>query len=219
MSNYDPDKFLSSTGSPSAFDKNDPVGTTVTGTIAEKPVVAQQTDIQTGKPLEWDNGDPKLQLIVTLQTSLRTSDDDDGLRRVYVKGSTKSGCRSLHDAVATAVKESGAKGLEVGGTLAVTFIGTEPSQTKGFNDRKLYSATYVPPAAVEANAFLGTSQPASVAVTPAAAAPAPAAPAPTSPVDIAKSILQAGGSAADAAAASGLPETTVAALANTLTAA
>jgi hypothetical protein len=182
MSN-DIDNFLLGGGGASA--KFDNVGDTVTGTIVSAEV-KDQTDIQTGKPLTWDNGDVRKQLVVRLQTAERdpADPDDDGIRTVYVKGSKKPGSRSLHDAVASAVRAAGGKSLEVGGTLTVTHDGTEPSQTRGFSDRKLYAASYrVPDRAAQASEFLGATPqappaPAAPAVAPPAAAPAPAPAAP-----------------------------------------
>lgn len=167
MSN-DIDNFLLGGGGASA--KFDNPGDTITGTV-ESAEVKDQTDIQSGKPLLWDDGSPRKQLVVRLQTALRDDSDDDGVRAVYVKGAKKAGSRSLHDAVASAVRAAGAKSLEVGGTLTVTHDGTEASQTRGYNDRKLYSASYVAPdRASGAGGFLGT--------TPA---PAPVAAPPTAP--------------------------------------
>ena len=178
-STYSADDFLLGGGGASA--KFETLGDTITGVI-EHLEVNQQTDIKDGSPKTWDNGDPIMQLVVTLQTSLREDEDDDGKRKVYVKGSKKAGSRSLHDAVATAVRASGAKGLEVGGTLTVTHDGVEPSKTRGFNDRKLYSASYAAPdKAAQTGDFLGTSAPAATPAPQAAPAPAPAAAAPALP--------------------------------------
>lgn len=223
MSN--PDDFLLGGGAGSAFGKDDPVGTVITGTIAVAPTVQVQTDIATGKPLEWENGDAKEQLVVTLQTALRADDDDDGKRNVYVKGSKKAGSRSMHDAVASAVRASGAKGLAVGGTLTVQFTGTEPSQTRGFNDRKLYAAKYEPPVAA-ASGFLGVDDtpqgPAAVAPVaaapveapsaPAAAAPAAAAPVAANPAELARQLIASGLDDAVIAQTTGLPMAVIAAL-------
>lgn len=166
------DAFLLGGGGKSAtFDQ---VGDAITGTI-ESTEVRQQTNISTGDPEVWPNGDPKMQLLVRLQTAEREDQDDDGVRALYVKGSKKPGSKSLHDAVATAVRQAGAKGLEEGGTLTVTHDGTEPSQTRGFNDRKLYSATYVAPdKAAQTGDFLGTAPQPQAAQAPAQQ-PAPAA--------------------------------------------
>lgn len=156
MSNNEIDGFLLGGGGKSASFET--IGDSVTGTILSAEV-KDQTDIGTGKPLTWDNGEVKKQLVVKLQTTLAEDGDDDGVRAIYVKGSKKAGSRSLHDAVAGAVRAAGAKSLEVGGTLTVTHDGTEPSQTRGFSDRKLYSATYAAPnKAAQAGNFLGTQQ-------------------------------------------------------------
>lgn len=163
------DEFLMGGGSKSA--KFDNVGDSITGQVV-KTQVTQQTKMGDGTPLTWDNGDPRMQLVVTLQTALRDPADpeDDGLRNVYVKGSKKAGSRSLHDAVRAAVEGSGAKGLEPGGTLTIQHNGTEPASTTGFNDRKLYVASYVKPDQAAASGGFLTGQP--VAVTQ----PAPADP-------------------------------------------
>jgi hypothetical protein len=135
-------------------------GDMVTGRVVDKRI-SQQTDIQTGEPQNWPNGDPKLQLVVTLQTTLREDSEDDGFRNLYVKGSQKAGSKSLHAAVADAVRGSGAKDLENGGVLTVQYVGDEPSTTRGMTDRKLYAATFQRGSGSEASAtFLGTGAPA-----------------------------------------------------------
>lgn len=131
------------------------IGATITGTISTPPEVKQQTDMTTGSPLTWDNGDPRMQLVVTLQTTLRDDEDDDGLRKLYVKGSKDPSSQSLHAAVAGAVTAAGAKGLEIGGTLTVTYVGDGVAKTRGFNPPKKYQATYKAP---DAAAYLGTDQ-------------------------------------------------------------
>ncbi|WP_346007263.1 hypothetical protein [Janibacter terrae] len=169
------DAFLLGGGGKSASFEN--IGDSITGTVVSTEV-RQQTDLA-GNPRTWDDGNPIMQLVVKLQTSHREDQDDDGIRAVYVKGSKKTGSRSLHDAVATAVRSSGAKSLEQGGTLTVTHDGTEPSATRGFSDRKLYTATYVAPDhAAQAGDFLGTAPAPVAAAAPVAQPvqqPAPAA--------------------------------------------
>jgi hypothetical protein len=137
--------------------KFDAIGDTVTGTIVSIEV-RQQTSLEDGKPLVWDNGDPKMQLVVTLATDLRDDGDDDGHRNLYVKGSKQPGSQSLHDAVRAAVQAAHVKGLAPGGTLTVSYVGEEPSKTRGFNARKLYEASYVAPDVAAATGdFLGTA--------------------------------------------------------------
>jgi hypothetical protein len=167
------DQFLLGGGGSSA--KFEQIGDSITGVIIST-AVQQQTDIATGVPLTWDNGDPRQQLVVTISTSLRDPDnpDDDGVRNLYVKGSKKAGTQSMHDAVATAVRQAGGKGLEEGGTLTVTFVGEEPPVTRGMSARKLWSATYVQPdRAAQSGGFLGTATPASATPAPLPAAAAP----------------------------------------------
>jgi len=202
--------FLLGGGSASA--KFDEVGDTVTGTIAVTPEVRDQTDIQTGRVLTWDNGDVRKQLVITLDTSERRSDDpdDDGRRSIYVKGSKRPGSQSLHDAVATAVRNAGASGLQIGGTLTVKFIGEEPSQTRGFNPRKLYEASYQPPSSGE---FLGTDQPPAQPATAPTPAPAAQQPEPgQDKVSTAKQLISAGVDDATIVSATGLDATTIGAL-------
>ncbi|MFD1940561.1 hypothetical protein ACFSKW_54820 [Nonomuraea mangrovi] len=185
---YDANDFLMGSGIPAA--KFETIGTTVTGQISAQPEVTQQTDLDTGKPLFWDDGRPRMQLVVTVQTNLRDPEivDDDGQRKFYVRA-------KLQEAVRTAVRAAKAKGLEVGGTLSITYSGDGEQTRRGFNPPKLYSATYQPPSVVAANDFLNGGQapaqqaggfvpanqgPAPQWATPApqtapAAAPAPAA--------------------------------------------
>lgn len=140
------DDFLMSESVPSA--KFPQIGATVTGTICEPPVVQQQRDYTTGELKFWSDGNPMMQLVVTLQTSERDPDivDDDGRRRVYVRGQLKK-------AVQRAVKAAGAPGLAVGGQLTVTYARDGQPTNPKFNAPKEYTATYSPPTAVE----LGTA--------------------------------------------------------------
>lgn len=151
-----PDQFLLGGGGKSASFPT--IGASVTGTIAATPQVRQQTDMS-GNPLHWENGDPRLQLVVALQTELREDPDDDGIRNLYVKGSKDPKSQSLHAAVAAAVQKSGAKGLELGGRLTVTYVGDGVASTRGFNPPKKYEARYERPDASAASGdFLGTAQ-------------------------------------------------------------
>lgn len=139
----DPNSFLMASGAKSA--KFPTPGTKITGTI-EDLAVTQQTDMG-GAPKHWDNGDPMMQLVVTLATDERDPDDaeDDGIRKLYLKGGNKP--TTSQGAVAAAVKTAGAKGLAEGGKLSVKYTGDgEPTQ-RGFSPPKEYAAKYEPPAA------------------------------------------------------------------------
>jgi hypothetical protein len=174
------DQFLLGGGGKSA--KFDTIGASITGTIANPPEVKQQTSMETGQPLTWDNGDPRMQLVVTLQTTLREDEDDDGLRKLYVKGSKDPASQSLHAAVAGAVHAAGAKGLDVGGTLTVTYVADGVAKTRGYNPPKKYTATYKAP---DAAAFLGTEQGQVNTATGELTTPASAAPGQPTPEQVA----------------------------------
>lgn len=152
--------FLMGSGAASA--KFETIGTVITGTIVKEPVVQQQTDITTGEPKYWSDGKPREQLQVILATQQRDPSDpsDDGHRALYVRG-------ELTKAVRAAIKASGAKGIEVGGTVTATYIGNGQPPKPGFSGAKLFDVTYVPPLPQAANAFLGAAQ------QPAPQVPAP----------------------------------------------
>jgi hypothetical protein len=155
----DANDLLMGGGAPSA--KFPVVGTTVVGTITEQPEVQQVRDFSTGEPQFWNDGKPKQQIVVTLGTQERDPqiNDDDGTRRIFVKG-------GMVKAVREAVKRSGAKGLEVGGRLEVTYTGD--GERKGnLNAPKLYSASYTPAPAATADDVLNGDQGAAAPPPPA----------------------------------------------------
>ncbi|AEK09876.1 hypothetical protein FGG30_gp066 [Mycobacterium phage Pixie] len=130
--------FLGGGGPASAKFKSH--GDVVGGVIAVEPEQRQQTDLNTNEPLTWKDGSPRMQLVVTVQTDLNDPEieDDDGMRRLFVKG-------EMRKAVQKAVIAAGAKGLDVGGELFVTYVGD--GEKKGnLTPPKLYSATYKKPA-------------------------------------------------------------------------
>lgn len=126
----------------------DNVGDTVAGRIVSMEK-RQQTDMQTGKPAVWDDGNPKMMLMVTLQTELHESDEDDGMRSVYLRGGNHIAVQgkgtSSQVAVKDAVRRSGAERIETGGTLTMQFSGIGKQANKGFNPPKLYVASYKAP--------------------------------------------------------------------------
>lgn len=123
------------------------LGATVSGTIVTMEK-RQQTDMDSGKPSYWDNGDPKMMLMIVLQTDERDDDEDDGLRSVYLRGGNHVAVSgkgtSSQVAVKDAVKRAGGK-IEVGGTLTLQFSGLGKASNRGFNPPKLYVANYKPP--------------------------------------------------------------------------
>jgi hypothetical protein len=127
----------------------DNLGDQVTGRIVEMKK-QQQTDMETGDPQYWRNGDPKMMLRITLATDAQDSEDDEGMRSVYLRGGNPTpvkgkGTSSLV-AVKDAVKKSGAeKGIEIGGTLTLQYSGEGAKTNKAYNAPKLYTASYKSP--------------------------------------------------------------------------
>lgn len=141
----DPNDLLLGAGLPSC--KFPTFGTTVKGTVLHSEV-AQQTDIN-GNKLTWDNGEPRTQVVITLQTDERDPAvaDDDGRRKLYCKP-------QMQRAIGAALRAVDAK-LEPGGTLAVRYESDALPKQKGHNGEKQFSAQYRPPAHAATNDLLG----------------------------------------------------------------
>lgn len=138
------DALMSSGGTPWA--KWAEKGDVVTGTVDSEPTLRQSRDYDTGLPATFPSGDPKMEIVVILQTAERSDEyeDDDGKRQVVMKKG-----KNLALAVRQAVKVAGASGLEIGGTLTITHEGEEQKvNSKGKKyDERLFSAKYVAPTA------------------------------------------------------------------------
>ena len=133
----DPNSLIMGTGARSAAFKEHK--DEVWGTIMSS-ATRQQTNLQ-GEPKTYDNGDPMLQVVITLLTSQRDDDDDDGLRAVYAKG-------QMLKAIGDAVRKAGARGIEDGGKLFVRYVSDAEPKQRGFNGAKQYIAKYDPPATI-----------------------------------------------------------------------
>jgi|SRR6188768_3828336 len=151
--NNEANDFLFSGGSKAAKFEN--MGDSVTGTITDVKVT-QQTSLEDNTPLTWADGSPRMQLVVTIQTDLRDDGEDDGTRKLYAKGgkyevASGSGT-SLKEAIADAVKRSGAKNIEEGGALTVAFTGEGKKTNRAYSAPKLWKAKYeAPKASVKAD--------------------------------------------------------------------
>ncbi len=125
----------------------DQPGATVTGQILDMSE-EQQTDLQTGEPKTFSNGQPMTMFRVELLTDERDPGDqfDEGKRSIYLKGSRASESRSSMAAVLDAVKKAtGSTNLAAGGILTLTYTGDGVAKNRGFNAPKLYEASYVAP--------------------------------------------------------------------------
>lgn len=160
-------------------------GDTHTGTITEVSDARQATEFGSNEPAYWDREKtrPKMQVAVTLDTAERDPQDanDTGKRTLWVVEDGRSG--SILSAIRQAVHQAGAGTIDIGGQLTVTFSGFDPNSKNPANPRKIYSASYVPPA--PAGGMFTNQAPAQPAAAPAPAAPAqPVAPAPAQPVPV-----------------------------------
>lgn len=140
-------------GAPSAFSKDDPIGTSVEGEIVEIRA-EQQTDFTTGEPLYYPNGKAKPQVVIHLQTSLQDPDrvGDSGIRGVYVKGYNIGQLR-------LACRQAGVGDHpNVGDRLKATFARTQPAKTRGHNDAKIYDYVVTPKKQSDLNAAMNDPQ-------------------------------------------------------------
>lgn len=153
-------------------------GDTHTGTITEVSDARQATEYGSNEPAYWDKERtrPKMQVAVTLDTTERDPQDanDTGKRTLWVVEDGRSG--SILSAIRQAVHQAGAGTIDIGGQLTVAFSGFDPNSKNPANPRKIYAASYVPPA--PAGGMFTNQAPAQPVAAPA---PAPAAPAPAAP--------------------------------------
>lgn len=115
------------------------IGDSVTGTVTRTPFEQQMTKFGSQDLDTWPNGDPKMQIIVGLQTGLREDQDDDGERTLYVSST------AMKKAIGEAMAQAGAPDVEAGGTLTVTYVGNDPASKNPQNPKKLYQAQYSKP--------------------------------------------------------------------------
>ncbi|WP_049334239.1 hypothetical protein [Rothia mucilaginosa] len=165
-------------------------GDTHTGTITEVSDARQATEYGSNELAYWDKERtrPKMQVAVTLDTAERDPQDanDTGKRTLWVVEDGRSG--SILSAIRQAVHQAGAGTIDIGGQLTVAFSGFDPNSKNPANPRKIYSASYVPPA--PAGGMFTNQAPAQPVAQPAPApAPAPAAPAqPVAPAPAAQPV-------------------------------
>lgn len=168
---------------------NAPFGTTYIGTVIDLPKKVQSRDFATGKPAFYDDGNPKMSVVL----GIRQANGEEN--------SVWAGVPSnLFSAIANAQKEAGSR-ISLGGTLTITLTGERPNdKDPKLNAIKLYEARYTPadpladtgaaPAAAPATAAPAAPAAAAPAAAPAAspATPAAAAPPAASPAAIGEQI-------------------------------
>jgi hypothetical protein len=136
--NYDElDDLFTGGGAPAASFAA--IGDSISGTIVNAEA-RQQTDFDSGEPLTWDNGDPRMEVVLTLSTKLRDPEieDDEGERRLFCRGQMLTAMRG-------AVKKAKDKKPRIGGRITVTYSEDGEQKKKGFNKPKLFTVVYEPP--------------------------------------------------------------------------
>ena len=197
-------------GSKSFFNQYSKPGDTVTGTIT-KVDVKQVTNYKTKEPEFFPSGDPKKQVILTLQTSLREDADDDGKRSVYIPlwGGKKA---ALGEAMRAAGMKEASTALALGNTFTARFVGEERKHGKdGSYTEKIYEYAIQAASTAALNEAMAPAAPvapAAPAPAPQPAAPAPAAQAPQQ-VDV-PALIRAGLDDQSIASAAGLDVAVVA---------
>lgn len=188
-----------SKGLPSAFRRDHPIGTVWSGVVQRVDV--RQVRDDDGNPETWDDGNPKQQVVIAIQTDQRDPErtGDDGVRGIYVKwwGEQRKALREC-------LQNAGVDDIEPGGLFAAKYTGDGPQpQNRMYSPAKLMQFEYKPPSPTAGlfnpggNSNGAPAAPAAAAqpdpwtaveTTPAAPAPAPAA-APTPPPPVAAEVI------------------------------
>lgn len=134
MTDQDPYSYAGTTGRSAKFEKH---GDQVVGKIISVQF-QQQTDYVSKKPKFYDDGNPMMQRVITLQTDERDDEDDDGVRKVYSRG-------QMERAIGDACQRAGVRGLSDGGKLGVKFTSTAEPKERGLSGAKQFTAKYEPP--------------------------------------------------------------------------
>lgn len=121
-------------------------GDTVSGIIEN--VSAAQVNVYdsvnqkpTNQPDYWNDGSPKLQVLVTVDTGMRdpTVEDDDGRRTIYIKG-----WGGQRRAWIEAIRRAGirkASEIKPGDRFTAKFVGYDPQSKNPNNPAKMYEYT------------------------------------------------------------------------------
>ena len=147
------------------------LGETVTGTI-RSVTTKQAIDFKSQKPAFWDDGNPKMQILITIDSDQL----DEGEGTFYAKAWNPD-----KSALAAAVAETGLSAdlaLAPGNQITITHTEERPNQNPALNDTKIYTFRIVPKAPASVGAALADNTPAAPAPAPQAAQQAAPAPAP-----------------------------------------
>lgn len=136
MSN-DIDALIEGAGAPAL--KFPTIGTQHVGTVISADT-RQARDFRTGEGKVFKDGNPIMELVVTLQTDQRDGGPqslDDGVRRLFCN-------RRMLQAIRDALKDAGGVKLRPGGRLAIAYTGDGQAEGPGLSPPKLFKAKYQP---------------------------------------------------------------------------
>ena len=122
---WDSDPFAVRPSTPAVSFKDAPIGTIREGTVISVDTDVQGRNFKTGEADTWPSGDPRLSIVITLETS-------DGPQALWI---TKWHKDAKFKAVAAAQQTLG-RVLQPGDLLRMKYTGNDPDNT----DRKLYRA-------------------------------------------------------------------------------
>lgn len=114
-------------------------GTPRGGKVIDKKIT-NQTKMGTNEVIPWPDGSPRKQMELTLQTAERADPQDDGQRRLFIKG-------DLPRATREAMKPYGKHDIEIGAWFYAAWVDEKPSKQAGYNPQKIFNAVYAPPGA------------------------------------------------------------------------
>lgn len=127
------------------------VGSIVEGYVTARPRKTEQRDVD-GKAKTFDDGTVRMQVLIELQTELRSPDikDDTGARTLWCKW-------EIQKAISAAMMDAGVKRVEVGGFLQVGRTQDEPPAKRGYKPTQKFVAKYTPPAVQAADDMFATA--------------------------------------------------------------
>ena len=112
-------------------------GTFRGGQVLSK-TISNQTDMANGQVRTWDDGSPRKQMVLLLQTSERADPQDNGQRQLFIKGDLPRACREAFQA-------AGAGDIEIGSWVYAAWVDDKPAKKPGFNPSKVYKVVYARP--------------------------------------------------------------------------
>ena len=103
----------------------------------------QRRDIISKAPLSWPDGNPKMNIVISVQTVDIEDDDDDGIRNIYINIPSQP-----LTALRQALSKARVRGIAEGGYLVATFVSTDKPSGVGLSGQKQFAYEYAAPVQV-----------------------------------------------------------------------